>query len=68
MTFTLTVPSTYGFVVLTGGVGPFVTNLVLSGAVMAARSKYKVFYPNLYAVPGVHEKARSLALNAHSVQ
>jgi len=59
MVFTITVPATYGFVVLGGGVLPFVTNIVLGGPVSAGRNKYKVPYPNLYAVPGVHEHVRS---------
>jgi hypothetical protein len=55
MVFTLTVPSSYGLVILGGGVLPFITNIVLGGPVAAARKKYNVQYPNLYAVPGHHD-------------
>ncbi|GFH50352.1 hypothetical protein CTEN210_06828 [Chaetoceros tenuissimus] len=51
------VPDSYGYVVLTAGVLPAVTNFLLSGKVMAARKQYDVKYPNLYAVPGYHKNA-----------
>ena len=51
------VPSPYGWVVLGAGFGTFFTNGYLSTAVMAAREKYNVGYPNLYAVPGFHKNA-----------
>jgi len=51
------VPDHYGWVVLGAGIAPVVTSLVLQGYVMEAREKYNVQYPNLYAVPGVHDKA-----------
>jgi glutathione S-transferase len=51
------VPSSYGWVVLGSGIGTLVTGFYLSGAVMAAREKYNVPYPNLYAVPGYHKNA-----------
>eukprot|EP00560_Eucampia_antarctica_P009859 CAMPEP_0197824356 /NCGR_PEP_ID=MMETSP1437-20131217/1616_1 /TAXON_ID=49252 ORGANISM="Eucampia antarctica, Strain CCMP1452" /NCGR_SAMPLE_ID=MMETSP1437 /ASSEMBLY_ACC=CAM_ASM_001096 /LENGTH=125 /DNA_ID=CAMNT_0043423953 /DNA_START=128 /DNA_END=505 /DNA_ORIENTATION=+ len=31
--------------------------MVMGGPVMTARKKYKVDYPNLYAVPGFHKEA-----------
>ena len=52
MTATITVPAAYGFVILGAGVGPFITNMYLGGAVMSARKKYNIPYPNSYAVPG----------------
>lgn len=55
----LMVPDYYGFVVLATGFGPLFTNVYLSGPVMAARKKFGVFYPNLYAVPGVRKLCRS---------
>ena len=58
MTAIITVPATYGFVVLGAGVGPFITNMYLSGAVMTARKKYKIPYPNSYAVPGCESRIR----------
>eukprot|EP00525_Craspedostauros_australis_P010598 CAMPEP_0198109164 /NCGR_PEP_ID=MMETSP1442-20131203/1175_1 /TAXON_ID= /ORGANISM="Craspedostauros australis, Strain CCMP3328" /LENGTH=151 /DNA_ID=CAMNT_0043764689 /DNA_START=133 /DNA_END=588 /DNA_ORIENTATION=+ len=57
MTFTLDIPSAYGWVVLGAGIGPLIANIMLAGPVMQARSRLNVQYPNLYAVPGVHEKA-----------
>ena len=51
------VPDKYGYVLLTCGVFPALTNFVLGGKVMAARKKYNVKLPNLYATPGFHEKA-----------
>jgi len=51
------VPSQYGWVVLGAGLGTFFTNGYLSSAVMAARTKYNVQYPNAYAVPGQHKNA-----------
>jgi glutathione S-transferase len=55
--YTLTVPNEYGWVVLGAGLGSVVTHLYLSGAVMQAREKYNVGYPNCYAVPGYHKNA-----------
>jgi hypothetical protein len=44
------VPDNYGLVLLTCGVLPFVTNMVMSGPVMVARKELDVQYPNWYAV------------------
>lgn len=57
MVFTLVVPNYYGYVVLGAGVGSFITNIYLSGAVMKGRKALDVPYPNLYATPGVHKHA-----------
>ncbi|KAL3917457.1 MAG: hypothetical protein SGILL_004705 [Bacillariaceae sp.] len=57
MSFTLSVPPAYGFVILGTGLGSFVANMMMSGKVMSAREQYKVEYPNLYAVPGFHKQA-----------
>ncbi|KAL7502900.1 hypothetical protein ACHAXN_000767 [Cyclotella atomus] len=48
----INVPEHYGWVVLGSGILPVVTSMVLGGDVMAARKKYDVQYPNLYAPPG----------------
>ena len=53
----LQVPQNYGYVLLTCVVGPFVTTFLMGGSVMAARAKYSVEYPNLYATPGFHKEA-----------
>lgn len=55
--YTISVPPTYGWVILGAGIGSVITNVFLSGPVMAARKRLNVPYPNCYAVPGVHEKA-----------
>jgi glutathione S-transferase len=55
--FTLTVAPAYGLVVIGAGIGPFVTNIFLSGAVMKGRKEYNVQYPNCYATPGYHKNA-----------
>jgi glutathione S-transferase len=47
----------YGWVVLGAGIGTFFTHFYLSAAVMNARDKYSIQYPNLYAVPGYHKGA-----------
>jgi len=54
---TLDVPDAYPWTLLSATVVPFVTSFVMGGSVMTARKTFKVGYPNLYAVPGVHEKA-----------
>jgi glutathione S-transferase len=54
---TIQVPSTYGFVLAANIVGIFVTNAYLGQQVMAARTKFNVPYPNLYATPGYHKEA-----------
>ena len=53
----LQVPPNYGYVLLSCVVSPFVTTFVMGGNVMAARKKYNVTYPNLYATPGFHKDA-----------
>eukprot|EP00999_Lentomonas_sp_LEN2_P001436 NODE_2477_length_563_cov_165.463303_g2427_i0.p1 GENE.NODE_2477_length_563_cov_165.463303_g2427_i0~~NODE_2477_length_563_cov_165.463303_g2427_i0.p1 ORF type:complete len:145 (-),score=24.33 NODE_2477_length_563_cov_165.463303_g2427_i0:50-484(-) len=53
---TVEIPREFGFVII-GQIASFVTLQLLSGPVMKARKRLNVQYPNLYAVPGVHEKA-----------
>jgi glutathione S-transferase len=55
--YTLNVPNTYGYVVLGAGIGPVMTSIYLAGAVMKGRKQFNIPYPNLYAVPGYHDKA-----------
>jgi hypothetical protein len=43
--FTLEVPNQYGWVVLGAGIGSVLTNMVLSGPVMKARSEMNIPYP-----------------------
>jgi glutathione S-transferase len=57
MTFTITVPNEYGYVILTCVVGQFVASTMMGGIVMNARTKFQVPYPNLYATPGFHKQA-----------
>lgn len=57
MVLSIDVPDNYGYVFLTCGVLPAISNLVIGGSVMAARKKYDVQYPNLYATPGYHKDA-----------
>jgi glutathione S-transferase len=54
---TITVPSTYGYTILTCTVLPFITSTVMGSVVMEARKKFNVPYPNLYATPGLHKQA-----------
>lgn len=54
---TIDIPSDYGYVMLTCGLLPSVTFLVMAGKVMKARKDCDVPYPNLYATPGYHKKA-----------
>ena len=54
---TINVPAEYPWVLLATTVAPFVTSMMLGGAVMSARKKFDVPYPNLYATPGVHKHA-----------
>ena len=56
-TFTLDVPSDYGYVVMVVGAGSFIVSQAMGVPVMAARKKFDVKYPNLYAVPGYHKEA-----------
>ncbi|KAI2500149.1 hypothetical protein MHU86_14355 [Fragilaria crotonensis] len=53
----LQIPASYGYVLMTCVAGPFVTYTLMGGSVMAARKKYNVEYPNLYATPGFHKDA-----------
>ena len=53
------IPSSYGFVIMTCVVGPFVTSNAMGFHVMSARKKYNVPYPNLYAAPGFHKDAEA---------
>jgi glutathione S-transferase len=54
---TVQVPSAYGLVLGANIVGILVTNAYLGSKVMAARTKFNVPYPNLYATPGYHKEA-----------
>jgi glutathione S-transferase len=54
---TFTLPSSYGYTLLSCTVLPFITSTVMGGMVMQARDKYSVPYPNLYATPGFHKQA-----------
>ena len=56
-TFTLNVPSDYGYVVMAVGAGSFLMSQGMGVHVMAARKRFEVKYPNLYAVPGYHKEA-----------
>jgi len=53
----LQIPAHYGYTMLSATALPFITNLFLGGPVMAARKKFDVQYPNLYATPGHHKHA-----------
>ena len=53
----LMIPENYKYAVLGAVVVPFVANMIIGGPVMAARKSMNVPYPNLYATPGVHDKA-----------
>ena len=54
---TIQVPQTYGYVMLTSIVAPFVANMAMGSVVMKARKACDVQYPNLYGTPGFHKKA-----------
>ena len=55
---TIQVPSTYGYVVVASVIGcGFVTSTLMGSKVMEGRKKYNIPYPNLYAVPTVHDHA-----------
>lgn len=53
----ITVPSAYGYTILTCAVLPYFVSFGMGGMVMSARKKYNVPYPNLYATPGFHKQA-----------
>ena len=57
MVLALAVPDQYPWVMLSATAVPFVTSFIMGGKVMSARKKFNVPLPNLYAVPGVHDKA-----------
>jgi glutathione S-transferase len=54
---TIEVPDKYGFVILCSTVVPWVSSQIMAAAVMKARDKFNVQYPNLYATPGFHKQA-----------
>ena len=56
-TFADTLPSGYGYVLLSCVVLPTFTSLFMGDRVMRARKALNINYPNLYAVPGFHDKA-----------
>jgi hypothetical protein len=49
------IPKEFGYVVVVNVVGTLFTLLYLGSQVMAARKKYNVQYPNMYATPTVHK-------------
>jgi glutathione S-transferase len=51
------IPDGYGYVLLTAGILPSVSNVFLGAIVMKARKQFNVQYPNLYGVPGYHKNA-----------
>jgi len=53
----LTIPSEYGYVILSTAVLPFITFTFLGSKVMIARKEMDVPYPNLYATPEYHKQA-----------
>ena len=57
MMMTLQLPEGYIFVVLACVFLPTIMSLLMGAVVMMARKKHSVLYPNLYAVPGLHEEA-----------
>merc|ERR1719463_882118 len=57
MVLAIEVPDAYPWTLLSATALPFATSLIMGGPVMQARKTLKVPYPNLYATPGVHEKA-----------
>lgn len=57
MVLQLEIPDSYGYVFLSCGVLPAVTNFFIGAKVIMARKKYKIPLPNLYATPGFHDKA-----------
>mmetsp|Transcript_11345 Transcript_11345/g.17211 ORF Transcript_11345/g.17211 Transcript_11345/m.17211 type:complete len:152 (+) Transcript_11345:106-561(+) len=59
MVLSIEVPEGYSYVFFTCGVLPAVINIILGGKVMAARKKFNVPLPNLYATPGHHKEADS---------
>lgn len=50
-------PKGYGFVVLSNVVAPMICSMYMGSVVMKARKTFNIEYPNLYAIPGLHEKA-----------
>ena len=44
MSFTITVPANYGYVILSTVVGQFMTNMMMGGKVMTARKSMNVPY------------------------
>ena len=59
MVLSIEVPDGYAYVLFTCGMLPSITNILLGGKVMAARKKFNVPLPNLYATPGHHKEADS---------
>lgn len=55
--YSIPVPDSYGYVLLSCLVGHLVANTMMSGAVMEARKTFQIGYPNCYATPGYHDKA-----------
>uniref|UniRef100_A0A7S0L1D0 Glutathione transferase n=1 Tax=Coccolithus braarudii TaxID=221442 RepID=A0A7S0L1D0_9EUKA len=51
------VPELYPLVLLSVTGLPFITSFMMGGQVMSARTRLNVPLPNLYATPGVHDKA-----------
>lgn len=57
MVLSIDIPDKYPLVLLCNAVLPSFVNFYLSSKVIVARKKFKIPLPNLYATPGVHEKA-----------
>jgi hypothetical protein len=51
----LEIPKEFGYVIIVNVVGTFFTLFYLGGQVMAARKKYNVQYPIMYATPTIHK-------------
>lgn len=58
MSVSITVPESYGYVILSTVVGSlFLVPTLMGVPVMTARKECDVPYPNLYATPGYHKRA-----------
>jgi len=56
-TTSITLPDTFGYVILSCVIAPSVVVSLMGGSVMKARKEFNVQYPNLYATPGYHKDA-----------
>eukprot|EP00563_Minutocellus_polymorphus_P018072 CAMPEP_0197722540 /NCGR_PEP_ID=MMETSP1434-20131217/5188_1 /TAXON_ID=265543 /ORGANISM="Minutocellus polymorphus, Strain CCMP3303" /LENGTH=127 /DNA_ID=CAMNT_0043307707 /DNA_START=74 /DNA_END=457 /DNA_ORIENTATION=+ len=53
----ITLPETFGYVILSCVAAPCIATSFMGGPVMKARKEFNVQYPNLYATPGYHKDA-----------